>query len=168
MMSTPVKPPTLKLAKTGRTGKKYYTIHEPINKIFAVKLNGFEAMKTSVVSFNNRRDAEYMSSMIQTHHMYNSEWPIFNFEDLQEDNFLRISTYNKQLTDHIFYINEWNEIDDLKMFCVSNFMDMIDLYKMDKKKDGFQLRGNLYKFDAPSDFYADRFKYLLDKYDTSS
>ena len=47
-------------------------------------------------------------------------------------------------------------------------MDMIDLYKMDKKKDGFQLRGNLYKFDAPSDFYADRFKYLLDKYDTSS
>ena len=47
-------------------------------------------------------------------------------------------------------------------------MDMIDLYKMDKKKDGFQLKGNLFKFDAHSGFYADRFNYLLDKYDTSS
>jgi len=168
MMLTPVKPPTLKLPKTGRTGRKYYTIHEPINKIFAVKLKGFEQMKTSVVSFNNRRDAEYMSSMIQTHHMYNGEWPVLNFEDLQTDNFLRISSYKKPSIDHIFYVSEWSEMDDLKMFCVSNFMDLIDLQKMDQKRDGFELKGNLLKFDAPSDFYADRFNYLLDKYDTRS
>lgn len=168
MMSTPVKPPTRAVPKTGRTGKKYYTIHEPVNKIFAVKLNGFETMKTSVVSFNNRKDAEYLSSMIQTHHMYNNEWPVLNFEDLQDDNFLRISVYKKPIIDHIFYISEWDELDDLKMFCVSNFLDLIDLYKMDQKPDGFQLRGNLFKFDAPSEFYAERFNYLLDKYDTSN
>ena len=168
MMSTPVKPPTLILPKTGRTGKKYYTIHEPINKIFAVKLNGFETLKTSVVSFNNREDADNLSTIIQNHRKYMNEWPVFNFEDLQEDNFLRVTNYDKPLFESIFYISEWDEIDDLKMFCVSNCLDLIDLYKMDQQKDGFQLRGNLFKFDAHSGFYADRFKYLLDKYDTSS
>jgi hypothetical protein len=168
MISTPVKPPTLKLPKTGRTGKKYYTIHEPINKIFAIKLNGFETMKTSVVSFHTRKDAEYLSSMIQTHHMYSGEWPVFNFEDLQDDNFLRISSYKKPSIDHIFYVSEWNEIDDLRTFCVSNFLDLIDLSDMEQKNDGFKLRGNLFKFDAPSEFYADRFNYLLDKYDHRS
>jgi hypothetical protein len=168
MISTPVKPPTLKLPKTGRTGKKYYTIHEPINKVFAIKLNGFDKMKTSVVSFNNRGDAENMSELIQTHHMHNKEWPVFNFEDLQEDNFLRISVYTKPVTDHIFYVSEWNEIDDLKLFCVSNCLDLIDLYKMEQKKDGFQLKGNLFMFDAHMGFYADRFNYLLYKYNDHS
>ena len=168
MMSTPVKPPVVVLPKTGRTGKKYYTIHEPINKIFAVKLNGFETLKTSVVSFNNREDAQYLSEMIQKHHMNKKEWPVFNFEDLQDDNTLRISRYNTHIFDSIFYVSEWSEIDDLKVFCVSNCLDLIDLQKLEQTKDGFNMRGNLFKFDAHMGFYADRFNYLLDKYETGS
>lgn len=167
MISTPVKPPVVVLPKTGRTGRKYYTIHEPINKIFAIKLNGFDTLKTSVVSFNNRADAQNVSEIIQKHHMHKKEWPVFNFEDLQDDNILRMSMYDTPVSENIFYVSEWNEIDDLKMFCVSNCLDLIDLYMMEQSKDGFQLKGNLFKFDAHMGFYADRFDHLLDKYDVS-
>jgi CTP:phosphocholine cytidylyltransferase-like protein len=167
-MSTPVKPPVIVRPKTARTGKKYYTIHEAVNKVFAVKLLGFETLKTSVVSFNNREDAENMSGVLQNHHRHKREWPVFNFEAFQDDNILRVSTYDNTITNNILYVSEWNEMDDLKLFCVSNCLDLIDLYKMNQQKDGFQLKGNVFKFDAPSDFYAERFDYLLDKYDTSS
>jgi hypothetical protein len=165
MIAAPPKTPVTRYTKTGRTAKKYYTIHNFPNTIMAVKLNGYEKMNTSVVSFNNHNDAILVGKMIENHRTRTKDWPVFNFEDLQDDNTFRLSNYNGTSTvlmDNM-YVQEWNEIDDLKMYCVAHFFDLITLNRLSTSKEGFRMNGNIFKFEADQQFYTQRLEYLYNK-----
>ncbi len=165
MIATPTKPPVTTVPKTGRTAKKYYTLHNFPNTVMAVKLNGYENLNTSVVSFINNNDAIFVGKMIENHRARTRDWPVFNFEDLQEDNTFRLINYaeNDQILSGNMYVQEWNEIDDLKLYCVSHFLDLITLNRLKTGKEGFNLNGNMFKFEADQEFYTQRLKYLYDK-----
>jgi hypothetical protein len=168
MLATPPpkKPPGFRAPKTGRTNKKYYTIHNFPNTLMAVKLFDHEHLNFCVVSFSNERDALLMGNVIENHRVQAREWPIFNFADNQSDNAFRVVNYTGQ-TDVLngnIYVQQWNEIDDLKFYCVSHFLDLITLNKLVPARDGFVMKGSTYKFEADQEFYTQRLEYLYEKW----
>ena len=166
MLATPVKPPSNVTIKTNKLPKKYYTIHNYPNSIMAIKLKGYDHLKTSVVSFRTIDDAALVGAMIENHRHMTKEWPIFNFEDLQDDNMLRMTNMLAQKNDFNgnMYVNEWDELDNLKLYCVSNFLDLINLNTLVRTSEGFSMQGNVYRFEADNDLYIQRFKQLLELY----
>ena len=82
-----------------------------------------------------------------------------------------VSTY--QSTNHSLYlpdesidnqlvelsIVQW-ELDKLKIYCMSNMMDLITLNYMKKSLDGFSVGGDTYLINGPLDFYQQRFNEL--------
>jgi hypothetical protein len=58
---------------------------------------------------------------------------------------------------HHLYIQQW-EFDELKLTCTQNFLDMISISDIVKKKaqGGYVFAGNAYSFDADPDFYRQR------------
>jgi hypothetical protein len=164
MLATPIKPPSTATIRTNKLPKKYYTIHNYPNTVMAIKLKGYEDLKTSVVSFKTIDDAALVGAMIENHRNKTKEWPIFNFEDLQDDNTLRMTNMISQV--NIFsgniYVHEWDELDNLKMYCVSNFLDLINLNTLIRTNDGFSMQGSVYRFHVDNDLYIQRFKQLLE------
>jgi hypothetical protein len=54
------------------------------------------------------------------------------------------------------YIQKW-EFDELKLTCTRNFLDLIGVEGIIKKKlGGYTFDGNVYKFNADWDFYRTR------------
>lgn len=167
MIAAPPKTPTVRPPKTGRTGKKYYTIHNFPNSIMAVKLYDHEHLNMCVVSFSTQRDAVFVGKVIENHRAKTKEWPVFNFADLQSDNMFRVMNYNEEsfVLDGNLYVQEWREIDDLKFYCAIHFFDLITLNRLSPSKEGFMMKGNVFKFEADQDFYTQRLETLLDKTD---
>ena len=165
MIAAPPKTPVTKVRKTGRTARKYYTIHSYPNSIMAVKLHEYEHLNTSVISFNTQTDAMFIGKVIENHRSKTKEWPVFNFADQQSDNMFRVMNYtgDSQTLDGNIYVQEWSEIDDLKLYCVAHFFDLVTLNRLTPSKEGFMMRGNVFKFEADQDFYTQRLEYLYDK-----
>lgn len=167
MLATPpAKPPGFRSPKTGRTNKKYYTIHNFPNTLMAIKLFEHEHMNFCAVSFSNERDALFIGNVIQNHVSKVKEYPIFNFADNQTDNAFRVMNYtgpSDVLTGNM-HLQEWNEIDDLKLYCAAHFLDLITLNRIVPTKDGFSFKGNTYKFEGTQEFYTQRLEDLYEKW----
>jgi hypothetical protein len=167
MIAAPPKTPIARPPKTGRTAKKYYTIHNFPNSIMAVKLHDYEHMNTCVVSFSTQKDALFVGKVIENHRAKTKEWPVFNFADLQSDNMFRVTNFTGSAEEVLtgnMYVQEWSEVDDLKFYCVAHFFDLITLNRLTPSKEGFMMRGSLFKFEADQAFYTQRLEYLFEKF----
>lgn len=153
--STVIAPPAKprRLAKTIPKPTNFFTIHTQPNDAFTLKLH--DEGRTSVVGFKDCDDALFIGKMIETHFIREKEWP-----DTKEAGSLVLpnATVGDSLT-HI-YIQKW-DFDDLKMICTKNFLDLIGVEGIVKKKlGGYTFDGNVYHFSADWDFYRGRLKEL--------
>ena len=147
----PPAPPRVKLP-TAQTRRQYYTIHSNRNNAFTLKLN--EDTKTAIVGFVKVEDAVVVGNMIETYYIEKKEWPsLYGVDDLSlpEGRLNHLS--------HVF-VQEW-EFDDIKMNCTRNFLDFISVEKLTPKNAKYSLDGNLYIFEAPTEFYRDRLDELV-------
>jgi hypothetical protein len=143
----PAKPP--RLAKTIPKPKSFFTIHTHPNHAFTLKLD--EETRTSVVGFKDWDDALFIGKMIETHFVREKEWP-----DTKEAGELTLPNPTvDDILNHV-YIQKW-DFDDLKVTCTKNFLDLIGVDGIIKKKSGgYTFDGNVYRFQAEWDFYRER------------
>ena len=147
----PAKPP--RLAKTIPKPKQFFTIHTQPNHAFTLKLD--EEARTSVVGFKDWDDALFIGKMIETHFVREKEWP-----DTKEAGRLTLPTPTvDDILNHV-YIQKW-DFDDLKITCTKNFLDLIGVEGIIRKKSGgYTFDGNVYRFQAEWDFYRERLSEL--------
>lgn len=143
-------PPSRPVSKlpVNQENKKYYTIHSNSNNAFTLKIN--ENIRTAIVGFREVGDAALIGAMIETHYLEKKEWPVTT----NVGTLILPEGRLSQLV-HIF-IREW-EFDDLKVECTRNILDMISVNEILKKKERYSFEGNLFRFEAPDDFYKMRF-----------
>ena len=154
--STVIAPPNKprRLAKTIPKPKNFFTIHTQPNDAFTLKLN--DEARTSVVGFSDWDDAFFIGKMIETYFIREKEWP-----DTREAGslVLPVSDVPDDVLAHL-YIQKW-DFDELKLICTKNFLDLIGVDGIVKKKiGGYTFDGNLYRFQADWDFYRTRLKEL--------
>lgn len=138
---------------TAQTGRQYYTIHSSRNNAFTLKLN--EDVRTAIVGFVKIEDAAVVGNMIETYYIEKKEWPVFfGSGDLS----LPEGRLNNLA--HVF-VREW-DFDDLKINCTRNFLDFISVEKLTPRNTRYSLNGNLYIFEAPTEFYRGRLDELYE------
>lgn len=151
VVAPPKKP--RRLAKTIPKPKNFFTLHTHPNNAFTLKLN--ENTKTSIVGFKDWDDALFIGKMIETYFIVEKEWP----DTRQEGSLVLPSAGSDDILYHL-YIQKW-DFDDLKVICTKNFLDLISVDGIIKKKfGGYIFDGNVYKFQAEWDFYRTRIKEL--------
>ena len=143
-------PPSKPVTKipVNQGNRKYYTIHSNSNNAFTLKLN--ENIRTAIVGFRDVEDAAMIGCMIETHYVEKKEWPVTT-----DVGVLVLPEGRLNQLVHIF-IREW-EFDELKVECTRNILDMISVNEVLKKKERYSFDGNLFRFEAPDDFYKMRF-----------
>lgn len=149
-------PPSAPPRSVGRTNhkpKKYFTIHSHNNNAFTLKIN--EDDRTAVVGFRDIDDAVSIGNMIETHYIQKKEWP-----DTSRVGALVLPEGRLKELVHVF-IRQW-EFDDLKLECTRNTLDMISIESILKKKTSCSFSGSLFRFDAPHEFYQNRFSELFE------
>ena len=136
--------------KTGRGGRPYYTIHSKPNDVFSLKLD--ENVSTAIVGFKKWDDAFFIGQMIETHFERQHELP-----DTRLVGQLVLPGYSNSHDLNYIFIRKW-AFEDLKMTCTSNFLNLISVDDIIKKKatSGYTFAGNVYSFEAPLEFYKDR------------
>jgi hypothetical protein len=97
-----------------------------------------------------------MAGMLEEYRRRTSEWPDF-MNDHSNSLFLPDETINNQLVE--LSIVQW-DLDELKMNCMNNMLDLITLNYMKKTRDGFSVGGDTYLINGPLDFYQERFNEL--------
>lgn len=138
------------ISKTSRGGRKYYTLHTKLNDAFTLRVN--DNTKTSIVGFRDWDDAVFVGKMLETYFIDQKEWPAtydIGALILPEAQYSDILGY--------LYIQAW-DFEDLKVTCTKNFLDMISINNIIKKKTsgGCTFSGNAYSFEADLDFYRHR------------
>jgi hypothetical protein len=88
--------------------------------------------------------------MIETHFIRQREWP----DTRSEGSLILPSPQVGDVFQHI-YVQKW-DFNDLKMTCTKNFLDMISVDAIINTKNGYSFSGNVYKFEAPLEFYKER------------
>jgi hypothetical protein len=152
ILSPPMKP--TRPLKTARGSKVAYTINKTPNRIYAIQPKD-KAMKISIVSFMRPDDAQLVASMFEEYRRRTSEWPdMLN----DHDESLILPTNGSYLLQDLSII-KW-DVDDLKFYCSNNMLDLITLSSMKSTNKGFSVRGESYLFDAPLEFYQERFSEL--------
>jgi len=63
-------------------------------------------------------------------------------------------------TMNLVIVHEW-DFEDLKVTCTANIMDMVSVDGIIDKDSTYRFSGNLYKFEAPIEFYQERFENLM-------
>lgn len=140
-------------SKTIPRPKLFYTIHTRPNDAFTLKLSS--ETKTSVVGFKDWEDALFIGKMIETHFIKEKEWP-----DTKEEGPLTLPTSAIGDVLRYVYIQQW-DFDELKLTCTKNFLDLIGVEGIGKKKNGnYTFDGSVYRFHAEWDFYRLRLKEL--------
>lgn len=151
-MSAITRPPPPGILKTyGRKPNNYYTLHSGINNAFTLNIG--ERERSCVIGFKTVEDANLIGRMIDTYYAKTLEWPEFWTEGA-----LVLPKPETELV-HIF-IHQW-DFEDLKLMCTRNILDMISVEEIITQKQGYSFSGNMYTFDAPSDFYRERFEEFL-------
>jgi hypothetical protein len=149
-MSVTIAPP-LKPRPNQRTNqrpKSYWTLHTHPNDAFTLKVN--EKVRTSIVGFRDIDDASFIGKMLETHFVRQKEWP-----DTRSEGSLILPTSQVGLEMHNIYIQKW-DFEDLKMTCTKNFLDLVSVDSLVNTKNGYTFSGNMYRFEAPVEFYKDR------------
>lgn len=139
--------------------QRVYTLHSSPNNVFAWNLDN-ENMKTATVVFKRKRDATFMSNIIQEHVLREKEWPNVSVVNNV------FSLYGNGMNAHpyesdIIEVRSW-EIDRLRVFCVTAYLDIVSLDSVEKTREGFKLNGELLSLSVPIEFYVDRLGYLYE------
>ena len=137
--------------RTNQKSQKYYTLHTCPNDAFTLRAN--DKSRTSIVGFKDWDNAIFVGKMLESYFISEMEWP-------ETYNVGSLILPNSQAQDDILrflYIQQW-EFDDLKLICTKNFLDMISIDDIVKRKaqSGYVFAGNAYKFEADWDFYRAR------------
>jgi hypothetical protein len=137
----------------GAGSRKVYTLHSSPNNVFAWNLDN-ELLKTATVVFKRRSDAAFMAEMIEKHVIRQKEWPNVSIVDNVFSLYgsgTPTTTYENDLIE----IKSW-DLDDLRIFCVTAYLDMISLSSIDRDDGVFKLNGELLSLTVPIEFYIDR------------
>lgn len=140
--------------KTGRGQKVAYTIHHTPNRVYAIRPKD-RTLSVSIVSFMNSENAQLVASMFEEYRRRTMTWPDFMGD---HDDSLILPSNSSYLLQELTVI-KW-DLDDLKFYCCNNMLDLITLSSMKQTNEGFRIRGESYKFDAPLEFYQERFTEL--------
>lgn len=134
-MATLIRPPRSGGMKTRQDKRPFFTLHKPTNSVMA-----WETKKTkmAVVAFTRQVDINTMGSVIEYHYENTLEWP-----DFRELTFTA-GLHKKPLS--ILDIYEWSDIDELQVFCVKHYFDLI---VVDKISDSFNIKGEIYSLSIP-------------------
>lgn len=145
--------------RSDRRDKFVYTIDKHPNKIYGIRPKN-ESLKICVVSFNNISHAYLMAGMMEEHKRRTSEWPPL----LQEDgnNSFMLPDYNSTVHDmYELSVTKWDK-DELSVHCTKNMLDLLILTRITPTKSGYNIGGDSYSFNAPIEFYKDRFDELFE------
>ena len=145
----PVKP--RRTPKTNQKSRKYYTLHTTRNDVFTLRVN--ESSRTSIVGFTEWDNAMFVGKMLESYFVDQMEWPM----TYEVGALILPGPQGGHDVLHHLYIQQW-EFDELKFTCTQNFLDMISINEIVKKKaqGGYVFAGNAYIFDADPDFYRQR------------
>lgn len=150
-MASLVPPPTTRPKFFGKKPSKYFTLHSGGNNAFTLRLN--EDHHTAIVGFRKKTDAIFFARMIETHYNRKKEWPDSCIENLE--------LQSPALEDlQLIHVHEWDE-EDLKIICTRNILNMMSVDGLVKSENGYSIEGQAYKFDAPIDFYKERFEEFM-------
>jgi hypothetical protein len=152
--SLTIAPPTKprQSRQTNQKSPKYYTLHTTKNDAFTLRIS--EQSRTSIVGFKEWDDAIFIGKMLETYFINQREWPV-----TYEIGSLILPSSKDSHPDVLnhMYIQQW-DFDDLKVTCTKNFLDMISVDDLIKKKSqgGYTFSGKAYRFEADWDFYRHR------------
>ena len=148
-MPPPVKPRTS--FKTNQKSRKYYTLHTGRNDAFTLRVD--EKSRTSIVGFTEWDNAMFVGQMLETYFIDQMEWPL----TYEVGQLILPSPQGPGDILHHLYIQQW-EFDELQLTCTKNFLDMISIDDILKKKSpsGYVFSGKTYIFEAPIEFYRER------------
>lgn len=137
----------------GKKPNNYWTLHSSENNAFTLRMN--EEMQTSIVGFRNRSDALFIGKMIDTHYTRHREWP-------ETQGGLILPQFPENLPDNLSHVVmiEW-DFEDLKLTCTRNILNMVSVEGLIKTDNGYKFEGNLYSFEAPTEFYQERFEEFM-------
>jgi hypothetical protein len=154
-MAVAIRPPTIRRQmSTDQGSKRVYTLHSSHNNVFAWRTSN-ENMKTATVVFRRQQDALLMAHMIERHVRQNKEWPSTTMFDFQL--YTGHGKHSAEL--ELIDIKQW-DMENLKVYCVEAYLDMITLSTLTPTRDGYNLNGELLLLNVPFEFYADRLNQL--------
>ena len=139
------------ITRTNQRNRTYWTLHSGINNVWSTRPKD---SISAVVAFRNLDEAVMIGTMIETHFLNHKEWPEFDETSLILPN-SRIEDLRN------IFLQKW-EFDDLKLICTQNMLDMISVDEINKRRTSYTFTGSQYKFDAPIEFYQNRFNELLE------
>jgi hypothetical protein len=113
-----------------------------------------ELLKTATVVFKRRSDAAFMAEMIEKHVIRQKEWPNVSIVD-NVFSLYGSGTPTTEYENDLIEIRSW-DLDDLRIFCVTAYLDMISLSSIDRNDGVFKLNGELLSLTVPIEFYIDR------------
>jgi hypothetical protein len=136
--------------KTNQRSRKYYTLHTGVNDAFTLRVN--EQARTSIVGFTEWDNAMFVGKMLESYFVDQMEWPA----TYEVGSLILPTGRGGDVLRHL-YIQQW-EFDELKLTCTKNFLDMISIDYIVKKKGqgGYVFAGNAISFEADPDFYRHR------------
>jgi len=146
-----------KLPRTEVRSQRVYTLHSSPNNVFAWNLDN-ENAKTATVVFKRQHDAVFMAKLIEEHVVREKEWPNVSVVNNVFSLYGNGSPTNPYETE-IIEVRAW-EIEQLRIFCVTAYLDMVALNSVEKLLDGFKLSGEVLSLSVPSEYYVERLKFL--------
>jgi len=149
-MATLIRPPPTAI-KTNQGNKPYFTLHKHVNSIMAWETPS----KMAVVAFKRRGDVHTLGSIIEHHHTATREWP-----DFRKMTFT--SGPNKKKPLEILDVCEWDNIDELKMFCAMRYFDLI---LVDSISESFSINGEIRMLELPAPAHVPYLEKLLNEND---
>lgn len=137
-------------SKTNQKSRKYYTLHTGANDAFTLRVN--DQARTSIVGFTDWDNAMFVGKMLETYFITQREWPL----TYEVGALILPDGRNGDVLRHL-YIQQW-DFDELQMTCTKNFLDMIAIDDIIKKKaqGGYVFTGQAHSFTAEWDFYRER------------
>jgi hypothetical protein len=127
-------------------------LHTTKNDAFTLRIS--EQSRTSIVGFKEWDDAIFIGKMLETYFINQREWPV-----TYEIGSLILPSSKDSHPDVLnhMYIQQW-DFDDLKVTCTKNFLDMISIDEIVKRKaqGGYVFTGKAHIFEADQDFYRQR------------
>lgn len=147
-----ISPPPVKPRATNQLPNIFYTIHTGPNNAFTLKLS--DKVRTSVVGFRDVKDAVFIGAMIESYFFQKKEWP-----DTTQVGKLTLSAGAVSDLVHVF-VRQW-EFETLKIECTRNILDFVSVDSVLKKKDTYSFSGSAFRFEAPLEFYQERFDELF-------
>jgi len=139
-------------SRTDMKKRSYYTIQTKPNDVFTLRIS--DKMKTAVVGFKEIDDAIFIGKMLESYFIQQKEWPETKLQGT-----LILPASQSDILHHL-YVQKWN-FEELKLTCTKNILDMISVDSIINTKNGYSFSGEAYKFEAPIEFYQERFNELI-------